>query len=185
MGFDSLGLFRHSGQTIALLRAAIGTELKAHIWPELPGSRLIAAHFMAYCDSASLCHRDDEIQMNFVPVFLQATAWWSESICRFFIGGQHVKMSLKEAYAKSLETLKEALAAAGFKGTAVMMGVSPTHYDVPGYPHLRCRGIHSPLNASEVNDPYQCSIRLLASSRNKRGLFYLYLQHHPLVMFRG
>ena len=78
-------------------------------------------------------------------------------MCRFFIGGEHVKMSLEDAYAKSLETLKQALAAAGFKGTAVMMGVSPTHYDVPGYPHLRCRGIHGPLNATEVSDPTKLS----------------------------
>ncbi|GJP39632.1 hypothetical protein CLOM_g23981 [Closterium sp. NIES-68] len=66
-------------------------------------------------------------------VIFQATAWWMPPINRWYVGGKEVQMKATAAYERGLTTLRDYVAGSrsGFKGRAVVMGVSPPHYNVP------------------------------------------------------
>ncbi|CAI5474885.1 unnamed protein product [Closterium sp. Yama58-4] len=63
----------------------------------------------------------------------QATAWWMPPINRWYVGGKEVTMKATAAYERGLTTLRDYVASSGggFKGRAVVMGVSPSHYNLP------------------------------------------------------
>ncbi|CAI7795824.1 unnamed protein product [Closterium sp. NIES-54] len=66
-------------------------------------------------------------------VIFQATAWWMPPINRWYVGGKEATMKATAAYERGLTTLRDYVAGSGggFKGRAVVMGVSPSHYDLP------------------------------------------------------
>ncbi|CAI5505510.1 unnamed protein product [Closterium sp. Naga37s-1] len=71
-------------------------------------------------------------------VIFQATAWWLPPINRWYVNGTEVTMNATAAYARGLTTLRDYVAessrssgSGGFKGRAVVMGVSPSHYNLP------------------------------------------------------
>ncbi|GJP68879.1 hypothetical protein CLOP_g2668 [Closterium sp. NIES-67] len=84
----------------------------------------------------------DQLQddiLNLLPsadlVVFQATNWWWSRSNKFFIGDTELTtISTTEAYEIGLQTLRffvERAQQRAFKGTAVLLGASPTHYDVP------------------------------------------------------
>ncbi|CAI5993181.1 unnamed protein product [Closterium sp. NIES-64] len=64
-------------------------------------------------------------------VIFQATNWWYAEDNQWFLGGRQQKITRDAAYAIGLATLRDHVARSGFKGKAVVMGVSPSHYIVP------------------------------------------------------
>ncbi|CAI5957524.1 unnamed protein product [Closterium sp. NIES-65] len=60
-----------------------------------------------------------------------ATNWWYAEDNQWFLGGRQQKITRDAAYAIGLATLRDHVARSGFKGKAVVMGVSPSHYIVP------------------------------------------------------
>ncbi|CAI5972938.1 unnamed protein product [Closterium sp. NIES-64] len=70
-------------------------------------------------------------------VIFQATAWWLPPINRWYVGGAEVTMKATAAYERGLTTLRDYVADSSrrssgkFKGRAVVMGVSPSHYNLP------------------------------------------------------
>ncbi|CAI5527641.1 unnamed protein product [Closterium sp. Naga37s-1] len=94
----------------------------------------------------------DQLQddiLNLMPladlVVFEATNWWTSRANKFFIGDTELStVSVTDAYEIALQTLKSFVERAqerAFKGTAVLLGASPTHYELPlpGVPGGSCQ----------------------------------------------
>ncbi|CAI5457718.1 unnamed protein product [Closterium sp. Yama58-4] len=73
-------------------------------------------------------------------VIFQATNWWYSPLNQYYLKNRRVNLTRNAAYALGLTTLRDyvtrsALAATrglkGFKGKAVLLGASPSHYNIP------------------------------------------------------
>ncbi|GJP47349.1 hypothetical protein CLOM_g6551 [Closterium sp. NIES-68] len=73
-------------------------------------------------------------------VIFQATNWWYSTANQYYLKNRRVNLTRTAAYAIGLTTLRNyvtrsALVAArgfkGFKGKAVLLGASPSHYTIP------------------------------------------------------
>ncbi|CAI5978495.1 unnamed protein product [Closterium sp. NIES-64] len=73
-------------------------------------------------------------------IIFQATNWWYSPSNQYYLKNRRVNLTRSNAYAIGLTTLRNyvtrsALAAArglkGFKGKAVLLGASPSHYNIP------------------------------------------------------
>lgn len=77
---------------------------------------------------------DPEI-VNLLPladiVVFQATNWWFPPINKWYVGGKEQKLTKPAAYEIGLRTLRDHVVRSGFKGKAAMIGVSPSHYNLP------------------------------------------------------
>ncbi|GJP41835.1 hypothetical protein CLOM_g1472 [Closterium sp. NIES-68] len=72
-------------------------------------------------------------------VVFQATNWWFWKENRWYQSGQElVTSSNADAYAIGLTTLRNFVTSSNFAGKAVVMGVSPSHYRVPGLAKGSC-----------------------------------------------
>ncbi|GJP61755.1 hypothetical protein CLOP_g18892 [Closterium sp. NIES-67] len=71
-------------------------------------------------------------------VVFQATNWWFPAINKWYVGGKEQSLSKEAAYEIGLKTLRDYVAKSGFKGRAALLGVSPSHYKVPGLKEGSC-----------------------------------------------
>ncbi|CAI5478829.1 unnamed protein product [Closterium sp. Yama58-4] len=71
-------------------------------------------------------------------VVFQATNWWFPAINKWYVGGKEQSLSKEAAYEIGLKTLRDYVVKSGFKGRAALLGVSPSHYKVPGLKEGSC-----------------------------------------------
>ncbi|CAI7871957.1 unnamed protein product, partial [Closterium sp. NIES-53] len=69
---------------------------------------------------------------------LQATNWWFPAINKWYLGGKEQSLTKEAAYEIGLKTLRDYVAKSGFKGRVALVGVSPSHYNVPGLKEGSC-----------------------------------------------
>ncbi|CAI5491652.1 unnamed protein product [Closterium sp. Naga37s-1] len=71
-------------------------------------------------------------------VVFQATNWWFPAINKWYLGGKEQSLSKEAAYEIGLKTLRDYVVKSGFKGRVALVGVSPSHYKVPGLKEGSC-----------------------------------------------
>ncbi|CAI5946628.1 unnamed protein product [Closterium sp. NIES-65] len=102
-------------------------------------------------------------------VVFQATNWWFPAINKWYLGGKEQSLSKEAAYEIGLKTLRDYVVKSGFKGRVALVGVSPSHYKVPGLKEGSCE-TSKILTAQQ---PWGCKVvqltpqRLLTLFRNK------------------